>query len=282
MQQLVQQLQTNTIEHASVALTFDDGYLDNYTTAKPLLEKRHLPATFFITNTLGNTDKEFWWDALEYILLENESLPTEITLTINNTPFTWNLEEPWQNIISEEAISWVASWLPWATPPSPKHALFLHLSEAMKALPQQEKDNVIQQLFAIAGKENNVRGSYKVMYAEQLAALSANPLFEVGAHSAHHAALAKFDKAIQESEVVTNKTFLENQLDKKISGYGYAHGSYNTESIDVLKQYYFAYACSTEHAAVTTSSNAYALPRLHVKNWNAQIFKQHIEMLLQP
>jgi peptidoglycan/xylan/chitin deacetylase (PgdA/CDA1 family) len=44
-----------------VALTFDDGGLDNYTVAFPILEERHLAATFFvITKTVGAAGQMSW------------------------------------------------------------------------------------------------------------------------------------------------------------------------------------------------------------------------------
>jgi peptidoglycan/xylan/chitin deacetylase (PgdA/CDA1 family) len=48
-----------------VAVTFDDGYADNYATALPLLEKNGVPATFFVTSDPIEHGREFWWDELE-------------------------------------------------------------------------------------------------------------------------------------------------------------------------------------------------------------------------
>jgi len=48
-----------------VAVTFDDGYADNYSTALPLLEKHRIPATFFVTSDPVEQGTEFWWDELE-------------------------------------------------------------------------------------------------------------------------------------------------------------------------------------------------------------------------
>jgi peptidoglycan/xylan/chitin deacetylase (PgdA/CDA1 family) len=48
-----------------VAVTFDDGYADNYSAALPLLEKHGIPATFFVTSDPVETGREFWWDELE-------------------------------------------------------------------------------------------------------------------------------------------------------------------------------------------------------------------------
>ena len=46
-----------------LAITFDDGYLDNYEQAAPILEAYQLPATFFITSQFIETDTIAWWDA---------------------------------------------------------------------------------------------------------------------------------------------------------------------------------------------------------------------------
>lgn len=45
---------------AAVSLTFDDGTLDHYTTAFPILEEFGVRGTFFLI--AGEVEKGFWWD----------------------------------------------------------------------------------------------------------------------------------------------------------------------------------------------------------------------------
>jgi len=50
------------INPRAVAITFDDGYIDNYLYAAPILTKYDLPACFFITSGYIDTTRVFPWD----------------------------------------------------------------------------------------------------------------------------------------------------------------------------------------------------------------------------
>jgi peptidoglycan/xylan/chitin deacetylase (PgdA/CDA1 family) len=89
---LVSAFQGKTLPRHPVVVTFDDGYADNFTDAKPLLERYAIPATIFVTAGYVGSDREFWWDELERLILEPAHLPETLDLDkVNGGSFTWNL-----------------------------------------------------------------------------------------------------------------------------------------------------------------------------------------------
>src|SRR5437867_6333889 len=59
---LVKKLETGEPVNRELAITFDDGYRDNYECAAPILQTMGLPATFFVATRFIGTDIVAWWD----------------------------------------------------------------------------------------------------------------------------------------------------------------------------------------------------------------------------
>src|SRR5262249_47242134 len=53
-------LEGRALPHLAVAVTFDDGYLDNYRCAFPVLKKYGVPATFYITAGCVEQPEPLW------------------------------------------------------------------------------------------------------------------------------------------------------------------------------------------------------------------------------
>ena len=62
LSELVRRINAGEDVGRHLAITFDDGYLDNVRTAAPILERRRLPACFFIATGFIGSERVPWWD----------------------------------------------------------------------------------------------------------------------------------------------------------------------------------------------------------------------------
>ena len=108
LQDLAAQLYSGLPLRPSILITFDDGYADNYLTAKPLLEKYDLPATFFISSKNIDSANEFWWDELADMILQTRVLPQKLVFKTEHTDFYFDLEN--ENVLSNESLAGYREW----------------------------------------------------------------------------------------------------------------------------------------------------------------------------
>jgi peptidoglycan/xylan/chitin deacetylase (PgdA/CDA1 family) len=278
--ELAERLRTRTLRHRSIAITFDDGYPDNYATAAPLLTRYGLPATFFLISSQVGLAQEFWSDELVAIVLLAERLPAALALVLpDGRPLAADLaaEQLLTPALRQQHQHWRATE---AVPPTRRAALYHELWKRLKPLPAPAQQVALGQLRAWAGQPAQVRPAHQSMTLPQLRELSAHPLFTIGAHTATHPALASHPVALQQTEVVAGRQALHQALGQQPALLAYPYGSYTGETAKMAAQLGFQAAFTTEARPVTPTADPHTLGRFQVNNWDGDEFKRRLQQWL--
>jgi peptidoglycan/xylan/chitin deacetylase (PgdA/CDA1 family) len=254
-----------------IAITFDDGFVDNYTNARPILESHQLPATFYMATQPLSTGGTYWWEDLEETILHTPKLPETLTLDKpKNFKFKFYSDAELSSRLREEIRKWTAD----KPIVNERVSLFFELWSMIQPLSFHDQSEIIRGIKSWAGTLGATRRR-QVMTVEELADMNSSPLFTIGAHTVHHAMLAKQDEKSQNFEVRQSKNVIEKMLGQKVDGFAYPYGNYDSVTMKLLKDAGFRYAVTTESRKVLASENVMALPRVQVKNWNKKEFAIH-------
>lgn len=249
----------------TVAITFDDGFKDNYTNAAPLLDYHDLPATFYVATTAMKQEYVYWWEALQDVIFESKVLPNQFDMLINDTSvrFTFNADHK----LNSRIVNQIRAWNYHLPIPNERVALFMLLWHHIKPLTYAQQNRVLNAIREWAAHESFIGADAVTMSIREMQMLAENRLFSIGAHTVHHAMLAQQNPIDQAYEVKESKNQIERWLGKPVNGFAYPYGNYNSTTQTLLKEAGFRYAVSTEQKAVTTEDDPFALPRIQVKNW---------------
>ncbi|MEX2511424.1 MAG: polysaccharide deacetylase family protein [Cyclobacteriaceae bacterium] len=259
----------------SLVITFDDGYMDNYLYAKPILEAFDLPATFFISTKHIGTQKAFWWDELGQIILERPTLPKILALKLNGSVFSFDLEN--EIVLTEEISQQHKVWNASIAPPSLRTQLYLKLWQILSNMNYREQQTILTTLREWAGfNEGHSNGDNISMTGSQLQSLSASPLFTIGGHTVSHPLLSLLPKEKQRIEIYENKQSLESIVKLSVDAFAYPSGKFNEITKEELKAQGFKTAFTTNQRLIEPKVNPYQMGRFQVKNWKGPEFKQEL------
>ena len=267
-------LRKGGVKNTAVALTFDDGYRDNFQIALPLLEKYNIPATFFLTNNFGE-EKIYWWDRLANLILRTPMLPVNLDMAIKEEIINFSIGE--ETVLNEYLEQLHRQWVVPATPPTKRGILYYRLWHMMQPLPPDEIENILQQIKNWTEKTEEIMSPHTLLITkEQLRKLANHQLIDIGIHTANHVALGCHSAEIQENEILQNQKQLEVILNKKIDTIAYPYGQYNTTTLNIVEKTGLQAGLSVEYNVVYNTSNPFALGRFQVKNWNAEQFEEKL------
>lgn len=277
--ELVDGLTNHRLRRNSIAITFDDGYADNYVTARPLLEKYNLPATFFICSGNIGSHAEFWWDELEHLILSTEELPHTLGIRINQELISFDLGDEWH--LTEDIRQKHQQWKAFVQePPTLRCILYLKLWEQLKSLPSHLQQEYLQQVKVWAGTPGHTRAAYQSMNLEQLKDLAWNRLFHIGAHTVSHPDLASLSPSAQQQELVKSKRFLEEAISREVTLLAYPYGSCNLETVRLAAEAGFHAAVTTQDCPVVSTSAKYKLGRFLVDDWGGKQLDTYLKSWL--
>ncbi|MEQ1907236.1 MAG: polysaccharide deacetylase family protein [Vicinamibacterales bacterium] len=196
---------------ASVLFTFDDGYLDNYEAAFPVLRSHGVSAMFFLATGFVGSSRVPWWDRMAFVI---KQCPTSTIRLRYPQPVEFDVEKLGLLEVSRRILRIYRS--PAVTDPE---RFERELAEACLATPP---GNDASPLF--------------MSYEQAREMQAAGQVF--GSHTHSHTILSTLSAAAQREEFRASREILERELNTTIDVLAYPVGSthaFSGQSIEGLK-----------------------------------------------
>jgi peptidoglycan/xylan/chitin deacetylase (PgdA/CDA1 family) len=197
-------------EKFNVCITFDDGFVNNYKYALPLLKKYNMPAAFFIT-AIRDAGYDILWNDFMGIL--GKYGPVRLKYKDK-----WYRKGKYNKYIAEESGE--------------------NLTELLRSADFKEKAEAIKLLYRFAPYRDSRptdQDYWLQMTPEQIKDLALSPLVTIGSHSYYHNDLAQISKANVADELHRSKKYLENLTGKPVNCFAFPYGSYTREVVQAAK-----------------------------------------------
>lgn len=235
LDELVQDiLQDKPIERNTVAITFDDGWKDNYDYAFPILKRHSLPATIFLATRFIDSNETFWSDSIPQSLssLRNSAAgKTSLQEAINKLPAA---SAPLLRSVSESLL---------ADEPRFTDAVDGFVNNA-KSLPEAERSALTQQLAAAAPRQ-----STRVFLSWDECREMSKAKISFGSHTHEHVPLDSLGPEAALLDLTRSYEMLKANRVSLSQVFCYPEGRYSPETQTVLSGFSPLAALSVERVS---------------------------------
>lgn len=219
------------------ALTFDDGWLDNYTHAFPVLRKAKAPATIFLATGYIGSSRRLWQEKLWY-LLNNRS-----EQDIQRFAKHW-CDDARISVINKPECDF-ATWRAW-----------------LLNLGSDRAEDFVDTFEKTAGS-SSIPGERTFMSWNEVKEMHGNGI-EFGAHTVNHVFLPRAAREVVRAEIAESRNSIEREIATTVAGFAYPWGAVTNSIRDCVEKLGFRYAAGVQSGVVGPNSNRYLLPRVFV------------------
>ncbi len=231
----------------SVAVTFDDGWQDNYQYAYPILKKHEVPSTIFLVSRRINTGWQFWPEQILDLLINHADKlrdPALAWLAQDITRCGYQTGTALTNEQADAVISRLKSL--------DDKTIEEHLANTRSAIPELGEKPLERHL----------------LNDDELLEMRASGLVTYGAHTQHHYRLNRLKDADRlQQEIVVCQDDLKDKGLNPVSIFCYPNGDISSKGEELVKTHYSA-ACTTERGWNQTPAKPYGLRRFNFHDGN--------------
>lgn len=230
--------------HTLLALTFDDGYYDNYTHAFPLACKLKIPITIFLIPGHMESGNSFWWTTRLIRLAQVDQVTLE--------GHTYHLDQQEERKALAQTID----------------ASFSH---AATSSGREEFLASLYKLLAVPSSLTLKEEPVPLLTWSQAQEMQESGWVSFGAHTMHHPDLGNLaDPAQVQREVGACRTVLEQQMGHPVRIFAYPFGRFGDRGVQAVKQAGYTWAVTIIPGVNTYRSDPYLLRRRSMdanKHW---------------
>ena len=251
LEEAVRRLDEGTLPSCSLAITFDDGYLDNVEVALPILLRYRLKATFFVST--GTLDGGMMWNDRVFEAVRQcrcESLDLT-AIGIGRLSLTSRAE---------------------------RVTAFKHCIDRLKYLPLNQRSDYVDTLVGMT----DATLSEKVMVDRADVRRLSEAGMSIGAHTVNHPILSSLDERRAEAEILESKQELTEIVGEEVKWFAYPNGfpgkDFLTDHVAIVRRLGFWAAVTTSPGTAQRSTNRFQLPRF--TPWDREPAKFGARLLL--
>jgi peptidoglycan/xylan/chitin deacetylase (PgdA/CDA1 family) len=223
----------------AAAVTFDDGYRNNFTCAFPVLRELGIPATIFLTTGFLDDGRPLWTDRL--------------TLALEHTP------------VAEVETS--KRVLPLRTPTERREARAT-LAADLKALPSAEKCRQLDALERRLGVSALAApAAMQPLGWDEVRTMHASGLVSFGSHTVTHEIVTRLSTAAKAREITYSVRRVQEETGQPCRLFAYPNGEmgdFDDESRRLLAATSVVGAVTTVPGLVARTADVWELPRVLV------------------
>lgn len=254
--ELLRRQEEGCLQPGSVCVTFDDGYLDVFETALPILERYEIPVTVFVTT--GNPGRPFWWDRL-YAILDKVELADDILLTDHE-----------QTVIPLAGGGVRESY-------DRVYGLLRHKDPGVR-------EELVDAIASSLGISGECEGLPRAASEDELRRAAEHPLVSLQAHTVSHSPLAELSPAEQVAEMQSSAKRLEEITGKTVDSISYPFGlqdrDYDETTLRSVSEAGLHYGFAADRGVVTSETSPLAIPRLWVHDRSGRAFRRQLAFWL--